>query len=68
MKKMDWKDKVNAGMALIIEGCKENDSWAECQNCPFDLFCTSIYRDTTHHYSTPDSFEIEGLFDEEGDK
>lgn len=64
--KETWADKIEAGMKLIIEGCKENPMWTNCHNCPFDVFCTSINKDEEHNFSTPDSYEDEGLtFDDE---
>ena len=64
--KETWANKIEAGMKLIIEGCKENPTWTNCHDCPFDVFCTSICRDQEHDFSTPDSYEGEGLtFDDE---
>ena len=65
----NWMDKIKQGMKLIIEGCKENPSWCNCKFCPFDTFCTSVYKDDNHNFSTPDTWEEEGLdFAEKGDK
>ena len=63
--KMTWDDKILAGMKMIMEGCSENPLWAECRGCPFDTLCTSIYKDDEHHFSTPDTWEEEGIFDKE---
>jgi len=52
---MDWKEKISEGMRLIIEGCKENDSWTHCHDCPFDNYCTEIYLNGLHE--TPDSWK-----------
>ena len=59
--KEPWSYKIETGMKLIIEGCKENPYWCNCKNCPFDVFCTSIDKDEEHNFSTPDSYEEEGL-------
>ena len=56
----NWKDMIAEGINLIIEGCKENSSWLNCRECPFDTFCTSIYIDNKHNFSTPDTWEEEG--------
>ena len=61
---MDWKEKVCTGMKLIIEGCQGNDSWTNCSDCPFNTFCTSIYMDHNHSFSTPDTWKEEGLSDD----
>ena len=59
---MDWENKIIKGMRLIIEGCKGNSDWTVCHDkCPFDIFCTSIYKDEDHNFSTPDCYEEEGL-------
>ena len=59
---MEWNEKIAEGMRLIIEGCKGNPNWCDCHTkCPFDLFCTSIYKDEDHSFSTPDTYEEEGL-------
>lgn len=55
---MTWEEKIQKGMALIIEGCKENSSWCDCHDkCPFDEMCTSIWEDKDTCYTTPDSWE-----------
>ncbi len=59
---MNWMDKIEQGMKLIIEGCKENPNWCDCQSCPFDDFCTSVYKDASHNFSTPDTWEEEGVW------
>ena len=35
---MNWKEKILEGMKLIREGCKENISWLNCSECPFDEY------------------------------
>ena len=39
---MTWTEKVAQGMVLIREGCSDNKSWVDCDNCPFTDFCDSI--------------------------
>lgn len=58
---MNWQEKIKKGMELIMEGCKENPMWTDCYDCPFNVFCTSIYKDKEHNFSTPDSYEEEGF-------
>ena len=59
---MNWEEKVQAGMKLIIEGCKENTDWTKCcSNCPFDDFCSAIWGCKDFDYTTPDTWENEGL-------
>ena len=62
---MNWKEKILEGMHLIIEGCKENTEWRNCHECPFTVLCDSIYADSESPYSTPDTYEEEGIFDQE---
>ena len=59
---MTFEETIRAGMKLIIEGCRMNPSWRNCENCPFDRLCTSIYRDNSHNFSTPDCWEEEGIW------
>lgn len=61
---MTWQQKIREGMNLIIEGCKENTEWRACNDCPFTELCDSIYMDEDSKYSTPDTYEEEGIFDE----
>ena len=56
---MAWTQKISAGMALIVEGCKENPDWRQCKFCPFDVMCTSIWADRYHDFSTPDNWDEE---------
>lgn len=58
---MNWTNKIEQGMKLIIEGCKENPNWCYCKFCPFDEFCTSVYKDESHNFSTPATWKEEGL-------
>ena len=60
---MDWKEKIRAGMEMIMQGCWENPLWTNCHECPFDTLCTSIYKDEEHHFSTPDTWKEEGIFE-----
>lgn len=60
---MTWDDKILAGMKMIMEGCSENPLWTNCRECPFDTLCTSIYKDDEHHFSTPDTWKEEGIFE-----
>lgn len=60
-----WQEKIEKGLALIIEGCKENTEWRACHDCPFTVLCDSIYKDEESPYSTPDCYEEEGLYQEE---
>ena len=36
---MEWADKIRAGMNLIADGCRENTSSANCDDCPFIKYC-----------------------------
>ena len=58
---MDWKKQIAEGMKMIMAGCKNNDSWTNCHDCPFDQFCSAIWKDKEINFSTPDSWEEEGL-------
>lgn len=58
----NWKEEIRTGMRLIMKGCQKNESWRNCSECPFDKLCTSIYKDESHHFSTPDTWEEEGVF------
>ena len=44
MAKMNWKEKVLAGMELIAQGCEENGEWGLCNQCPFTDYCDSIWK------------------------
>ena len=52
--KMNWKEKVLAGMELIAQGCEENGEWGLCNQCPFTDYCDSIWRD--NNANTPKTF------------
>ena len=39
---MDWKEMIKEGMKLIKEGCKKNEWWPACNDCPFTLWCDDI--------------------------
>ena len=57
-----WTAKIEEGMRLIVEGCKGNHDWTKCNDCClFNDFCTSIWKDNDHDFSTPDTWEEEGL-------
>ncbi|MBR4155419.1 MAG: hypothetical protein IKU01_01770 [Bacteroidales bacterium] len=43
----DWKDTVREGMKLIQKGCRENEEWNGCAECPFDVYCTILMEDDT---------------------
>jgi len=59
---MKWQEEIAKGMAMIMEGCAMNPSWTDCGKCPFDEFCTAIYKDKDcAPYTTPDSWESEGF-------
>ncbi len=34
--------KMKQAMQTIGEICKSNTSWSDCDNCPFDEYCTAI--------------------------
>jgi hypothetical protein len=57
-----WSAKIEQGMLLIIEGCRQNKDWTMCHDCClFNEFCTSIWKDKETNFTTPDSWEDEGL-------
>ena len=60
---MDWKEKIAAGMRMIMEGCDNEGLHYGCKGCPFDSICDAILRDEESRYSTPDSWEKEGIFE-----
>lgn len=60
---MDWKEKIAAGMKMIIEGCDQEGLHYGCKGCPFDSICDTILKDEESFYSTPDSWEKEGIFE-----
>lgn len=39
---MKWETKIELGMELIHEACKEN-SEIRCEICPFQTYCDIIY-------------------------
>lgn len=59
---MDWKEKIAAGMKMIIEGCDQEGLHYGCKGCPFDSICDTILKDEESKYSTPDCWEEEGIF------
>ena len=60
---MEFSEIIQEGMKLIMKGCQMNQSWTNCHHCcPFDKLCTSIYKDNEHNFSTPDSWEEEGIW------
>ena len=61
---MDFTDVIREGMEMIIKGCKMNSNWGDCRKCPFDVLCTSIYKDDDNSFSTPDTWEEEGIWDD----
>ena len=40
---MTWVDKVKAGMNLMADGCRENTSLTNCNECPFTKYCDVLY-------------------------
>ena len=62
---MTWQEKIEKGLALIIEGCKENTEWGACYDCPFAKLCDIIYLADDSPYSYPENYEKEGLYQEE---
>ena len=61
---MDFTNVIREGMEMIIKGCKMNPNWNDCRKCPFDVLCTSIYKDDDNSFSTPDTWEEEGIWDD----
>ena len=59
---MDFAETIKTGMKLIMQGCAMNGNWNDCEECPFTTLCSSIYADDKHPFSTPDSWEEEGLW------
>lgn len=59
---MDWKEKIAAGMKMIMEGCDKEGLQYGCKGCPFDSICDTILKDEESNYSTPDCWEEEGIF------
>lgn len=57
---MDWKKQIAEGMKMIIAGCKKNETWTNCRDCPFDEFCSAIDKSGETNYSIPDRWEEEG--------
>ena len=41
--------KMKEAMHTIGEICGDNTSWSDCDNCPFDEFCTAINNDYWEH-------------------
>ena len=39
---MNWLDKIKAGMNLIADGCREQNTLSGCRNCPLDKFCATL--------------------------
>jgi hypothetical protein len=39
---MSGFEKIQMGMKLITEGCREQTEWTACHDCPFDSFCTML--------------------------
>ena len=56
---MNWTEKMEQAMKLIIEACTENPSWNDCENCPFDRACTII---NNHLIETKKDFFSMGEF------
>lgn len=59
---MDFTETIREGMKLIMQGCKMNPNWNDCRKCPFTTLCDSIYSDNEHQFSTPDTWEEEGIW------
>lgn len=59
---MNWKEKIAAGIKMIIEGCDDGGLWCGCKGCPFGPICDTILKDEESCYSTPDCWEEEGIF------
>ena len=54
---MDWKKMIRMGMNLIAEGCKQNEEWSKCQNCPFTEICDILMNETLGN--TPEELFLE---------
>ncbi len=39
---MDWIEDMKLAMLRMQMACQSNDKWNECQNCPFDEYCTVL--------------------------
>lgn len=53
---MDWVEKMKVAMLRVQEACQTNDKWSNCQNCPFDEYCTVLLE---HGFGEPSEWEIE---------
>ena len=62
---MTWQEKIEKGLALIIEGCKENTKLGACCDCRFAKLCDVIYLDDNSPYTFPKYYEEQGLYKEE---
>lgn len=39
---MDSKEKMLEAMKAIQEACNMNTAWADCDKCPFRVYCDAI--------------------------
>lgn len=53
---MDWVEKMKVAMLRVQEACQTNDKWSNCQNCPFDEYCTVLLE---HGFGEPSEWEFE---------
>lgn len=37
---MTWVDEMKEAMKMMKNACAKNNSWNECEDCPFDIYCT----------------------------
>ncbi len=40
---MTWQRKIAIGMALIKEGCEQNNMWCNCNDCPMAEVCDQLF-------------------------
>ncbi len=52
-------EKIKVGMELIKEGCSEVSLCSECEECPFDTYCTFIVMQNANEFQLPSEWQLE---------
>lgn len=52
---LTWEKQMEKGMKIIYSACRKNLDWANCERCPFRVYCDILEKKTG---DTPDMWEL----------
>lgn len=56
---MNWIEEMKAGMQMIKSACKKNESWNDCQFCPFTDYCDACLDYFGYLEGEPSKWDLE---------